>query len=135
MIPINKVLGKNLKKSEILMIEMKERDQKLLAIQKMFRSFISSLMMGQGDSCSERCLKAIRTKMEKLQLAIPSKCSSSEDLMLEKRISLMQSMIMKSMMDRLILGPAIMDSISAVEEKRFQITQATGSQKIKMMAG
>lgn len=135
MIPTNKVLGKNLKKSEILMIEMKERDQKRSAIQKMFRNFISSLMMGQGDSCSERCLKAIRTKMEKLQLAIPSKCSSLEDLMLEKHISLMQNTIMKSMMDRLILGLVTMVSISAVEEKRFQITQATGSQKIKMMAG
>lgn len=135
MIPTNKVLGKNLKKSEIPMIEMKGKDQKRSAIQKMFRSFISSLMMGQEDSCSERCLKAIRTKMEKLQLAIPSKCSSSEDLMLEKHISLMQNTIMKSMMDRLILGLVTMVSISAVEEKRFQITQATGSQKIKMMAG
>lgn len=127
MIPTNKVLGKNLKKSEIPMIEMKGKDQKRSAIQKMFRSFISSLMMGQGDSCSERCLKAIRTKMEKLQLAIPSKCSSLEDLMLEKRISLMQSMIMKSMMDRLILGPAIMDSILVAEELRFPTILAISS--------
>lgn len=52
-----------------------------------------------------------------------------------KNINLMLKMIMKSMTDILILGPVITVSISAVEEKKYQITRAIGFQRGKMMAG